>query len=82
MRPEFLGTGEVSNQTYFSLTGTEGTSWFLVVINLMRESASVPGASLGSVDFISVPPPQPKRQKMKTEEKDFFMFNCFLVNQE
>lgn len=48
----------------------------------MRESASVPGASLGSVDFISVPPPQPKRQKMKTEEKDFFMFNCFLVNQE
>jgi hypothetical protein len=34
------------------------------------------------VDFISGPSPQPKRQKIKTEEYDFFMFKSFQVSRE
>lgn len=51
----------------------EGASWLLVVINLMRGSASVPGASFGSVDFISVPPLHPNNAKRTTDRNVFFM---------
>jgi len=57
-----------------------GTSWLLVVINLIRGSTCVPGASFGSVDFTSVSPPQPKRAKRTTDATVFFMFKSFQVN--